>query len=166
LKGFNDDELLDFVEFATNLSLNLRFIEYMPFRGNGWSDVKFLSYRTMKEIIETKYRLIPVEGNGIIHGPAKEFYVAGSNAIIGFITTMSEHFCHACNRLRLSADGKLRNCLFTREAFDLKRLLRNGATKDIIEDTIRAAVILKWKQHPDLDELLQLDQTEMVALGG
>lgn len=166
MKGFNDDELLDFVEFAQALSLNVRFIEYMPFWGNGWSDVKFLPYHAMKEIIESKYTLIPVQRNGTIQGPAKEFQVEGSNAIIGFITTISEHFCSTCNRLRLTADGKLRNCLFAREDFDLKRLLRAGANKDVIEEVIRAAVILKWKKHPETDELLAAQNRPMVVIGG
>ena len=166
MRGFNDDELIDFVEFANAHALNIRFIEYMPFWGNGWSEVKFLSYRAMKEIIETKYSLVPVQRNGIIHGPAKEFQVAGGDGIIGFITTMSEHFCADCNRLRLTADGRFRNCLFARDTVDLKRLLRAGAARDIIEDSIRAAVLLKWEKHPDARELIQNQNRPMIAIGG
>jgi cyclic pyranopterin phosphate synthase len=166
MRGFNDDELLDFTEFAAARSLNVRFIEYMPFLGNGWNEVNFISYHKMKEIIESKYYLIPVKPDGIIHGPAKEFRIAGSSAVIGFITTMSEHFCTACNRLRLTADGRLRSCLFAREEVDLKRLLRAGASKDVIEDSIRAAVILKWERHPDPGELITAQNRSMVAIGG
>jgi cyclic pyranopterin phosphate synthase len=166
MRGFNDDELIDFVEFACAHTLNVRFIEYMPFLGNGWNEVQFISYSEMKKIIETKYSLIPVKRNGSIQGPAKEFQVAGTNAIIGFITTMSEHFCADCNRVRLTADGKLRNCLFAREEVDLKRLLRAGASRDVIEDSIRAAVILKWERHPDVSELMSAQNRAMVAIGG
>ena len=92
--------------------------------------------------------------------------MAGSDAVIGFISPMSEHFCSTCNRLRLTADGKLRNCLFAREEFDLKRLLRAGASRDVIEDVIRAVVILKWEKHPDANELIQMQHNAMVAIGG
>jgi len=166
MKGFNDDELLDFVEFAGAHALNVRFIEYMPFWGNGWNEVQFISYREMREIIETKFHLVSVHQNGGIQGPAKEFRVAGSSGIIGFVTTMSEPFCAHCNRLRLTADGKLRNCLFAGEHVDLKRLLRSGARRDVIEDAIRAAVILKWERHPDEAELLATQNRAMVAIGG
>jgi cyclic pyranopterin phosphate synthase len=166
MRGFNDDEILEFVEFADARALNVRFIEYMPFLGNGWNEVQFISYSEMKKIIESKFSLIPVKRNGSIQGPAKEFQVAGSNAIIGFITTMSEHFCAACNRLRLTADGKLRNCLFAREEIDLKRLLRAGASRDVIEDSIRAAVILKWERHPDVSELTGSQNRSMISIGG
>ncbi|MBI4547910.1 MAG: GTP 3',8-cyclase MoaA [Ignavibacteriae bacterium] len=166
MKGFNDDELLDFVELAKALSLSVRFIEYMPFRGNGWSEVRFLPYHAMKEVIESQYTLIPVQRNGTIHGPAKEFYVKESNAVIGFITTMSEHFCSTCNRLRLTAVGKLRSCLFAREEFDLKRLLRARASRDVIEDMIRMAVILKWEKHPDAEELVRSGNCVMTTVGG
>ena len=166
MKGFNDDELLDFVDFAKALSLNIRFIEYMPFLENGWNEVKFMPYRAMKEIIESKHTLVPLSTNETVPGPAKDFLVEGSDATIGFITTMSEHFCGDCNRLRLTADGKLRNFLFARDEFDLKRLLRSGAQKDVLEDTIRSAVILKWEKHPDTDELVEMQSNAMVAIGG
>ncbi|MBI5216747.1 MAG: GTP 3',8-cyclase MoaA [Ignavibacteriae bacterium] len=166
MKEFNDDELLDFVDFAKALSLNIRFIEYMPFLENGWNEVKFMSYREMKDIIESKHTLVPFSTNETVPGPAKDFLVEGSEATIGFITTMSEHFCGDCNRLRLTADGKLRNCLFGRDDFDLKRLLRSGASPDIIEDTIRSAVILKWEKHPDTEELVEMQSNAMVAIGG
>ncbi len=166
MRGFNDDELLEFVEFANRYVLNVRFIEYMPFWGNGWSEVQFMPYREMKEIIETKYHLVPLQRNGTIQGPAREFQLAGSNAVIGFITTMSEHFCADCNRLRLTADGRLRNCVFARDGVDLKRLLRCGASRAEIEESIRAAVILKWEKHPDVDELVAGQDRAMVTIGG
>lgn len=166
MRGFNDDELLEFVEFAIARALNVRFIEYMPFWGNGWNEVQFVSYREMREIIETRYSLVPLHRNGTVHGPAKEFHIAGRAGVIGFITTMSEHFCGDCNRLRLTADGHLRTCLFARDQADLKRLLRSGASRDVIEDSIRAAVSLKWEKHPDANELAQNQDRPMNAIGG
>jgi len=166
MRGFNDDELLDFVEFAKARSLNVRFIEYMPFLGNGWNEVQFISYYEMKGIIESKYHLIPIQPKAANRGPAKEFQVAGSSAVIGFITTMSEHFCTDCNRLRLTTDGKLLNCLFAQEEVDLKRLLRAGASRDVIEDSIRASVILKWEHHPEVSELTSGQNRAMISIGG
>lgn len=166
MKGFNDDELLDFADFAKALSLSIRFIEYMPFFGNGWNEVRLMPYREMKEIIESKHRLIPLETNETVPGPAKDFRIEGSGASLGFITTMSDHFCGDCNRLRLTADGRVSNCLFAQEKFDLKRLLRSGAPDDIIEATIRTAVILKWEKHPEAQELVKMQNNIMVAIGG
>jgi cyclic pyranopterin phosphate synthase len=101
-----------------------------------------------------------------IPGPATSFRVEGGNAIIGFITTMSQHFCDTCNRLRLTADGKLRTCLFGHDEVDLKAHLRGGATRMEIEQAVRAAVSLKWEQHPDADGLLAMQDKAMVAIGG
>lgn len=166
MKGFNEDELLDFVEFAKALSLNIRFIEYMPFLGNGWSEVRLMPYVEMKTIIEAKHSLVPLKQKETVPGPAKDFRIQGCNASIGFITTMSDHFCGDCNRLRLTADGKLRNCLFSPERFDLKRLLRSGAPDEILEDTIRMGIILKWEKHPEADQLVDMQSNVMVAIGG
>jgi len=101
-----------------------------------------------------------------IHGPAKEFRIAGSSAVIGFIATMSEHSCTDCNRLRLTSDGNLCNCLFAREEVDLSRLLRAGASRDVIEVSIRAAVILEWEHRPDVGELTSAQNRAMVVIGG
>ncbi len=166
MRGFNDDELLDLIAFAEEHALCVRFIEYMPFWRNGWNEVQFISCQEMKEIIETKYHLVPAQLDTAVRGPAKEFQVAGGRAAIGFISTVSEHFCADCNRLRLTADGRLRNCLFARDGVNLKRLLRAGATHDVIENAIRSAVILKWEKHPHVNELVASQNRAMVAIGG
>jgi len=166
MRGFNDDELPDFVEFAKSRSLHVRFIEYMPFLGNGWNEVQMMPYSEMRTTLEQQFQLLPIEAAENNPGPAKEFQVAGSNAVVGFITTMTEHFCDSCNRIRLTADGKLRNCLFARDEVDLRRLLRSGARTEVIEDSIRMAVILKWRQHPDAHTLLEDQNRSMVAIGG
>jgi cyclic pyranopterin phosphate synthase len=166
MRGFNDDELLDFVEFAQALSLHLRFIEYMPFVDNAWTAEKLMPYREMMKAITARYELTPLTSEAEVKGPAKEFRVGNSSATVGFITTMSDPFCGDCSRLRLAADGTMRNCLFSTEPFDLKRLLRAGASRDVIEDTIRAAVILKWKQHPGAEALSSNPHQAMTAIGG
>lgn len=166
MKGCNDDELLDFVEFATAYSLNVRFIEYMPFLGNSWSEAQFLAYPEMKEVIESKYHLVPLRRGSTLPGPAKEFQVVGSGAIVGFITTMSEHFCADCNRLRLTADGRMWNCLFAQKGTDLKGLLRGGAGRGAIQSAIRAGVLSKWEKHPETEDLVALQNQTMIGIGG
>ncbi len=166
IRGFNDDELLDFVDFARALSVSVRFIEYMPFPGNNWSESQFIFSQEMKHQIETNYRLTPRENNDKVPGPAKEFQIDNSDASVGFISTMSEHFCGSCNRIRLTADGRLRTCLFAHDGVDLKRLLRSGASRNVIEDSICSAVLLKWEKHPEQDELISNQDREMTAIGG
>jgi len=166
MRGFNDDELPDFVEFAKARSLHVRFIEYMPFLGNNWNEVRMMPYKEMRDVIESRFKLEPLLGSDGVPGPAKEFRVAGSKAVVGFITTMTEHFCGTCNRVRLTADGKLRNCLFGRDEIDLRRLLRSGASEEVIEDSIRMAVILKREKHPNGQTLLEEQNRPMVAIGG
>jgi GTP 3',8-cyclase len=166
MREINDDELLDFVEYADALSINVRFIEYMPFPGNRWNDLSYVSYGEMKTVIESKYRLIPIQSSESVCGPAKDFYVERTNAVIGFITTMSEHFCGSCNRLRLTADGRLRTCLFSQDGLDLKYLLRSGASQEGIEECIRAAVLTKWEKHPEPEVLTEFQDRTMTAIGG
>jgi molybdenum cofactor biosynthesis protein A len=166
IRGFNDDELLDFVEFARALSVSVRFIEYMPFPGNNWNQSQYIPFVEMKQRIESRYRLIPKKHDEIVPGPAKEFQIENSNASVGFITTMSEHFCGSCNRIRLTADGRLRTCLFANDGIDLKRLLRSGASRDVIEDSIRSGVLLKWEKHPGHEDLITNQDREMTAIGG
>lgn len=167
MRGVNDDELIDFVDFAVDRSLNIRFIEYMPFRGNGWSEARFMPYREMLEVIQTKYVLTPSSAhkNGTT-GLAKDFCVEGSQAMIGFITTMSEHFCDSCNRLRLTADGKMKNCLFAESDLDLKALLRSGVVEYEIEKAILAHLQEKWGEHPDVLTILDSQHRPMITMGG
>lgn len=166
MRGFNDDEILDFVEFAAEESLNVRFIEYMPFAGNGWSEARLMSYAEMRGVIESRFGLMPLEGDEPVHGPSRDFRVAGTQATVGFITTMTEHFCSSCNRLRLTADGRMLNCLFDGEGINLRRLLRNGAERSVIEDSIRASVLLKWERHPDAEDLQNNHMRTMFGIGG
>lgn len=166
MRDFNDDELPDFISFAVDKSLNVRFIEYMPFLGNRWNEVRFISYGEMKERISRRHQLIPILREEGVRGTAKEYRVAGTDAVIGFIPTISERFCDSCNRLRLTADGKLRNCLFAREETDLKLLLRSGAKQRDIERAIQACVIAKWERHPDIQELAHSGNAAMVTIGG
>jgi molybdenum cofactor biosynthesis protein A len=166
MRGINDDELFDFIDFAAALSLNVRLIEYMPFPGNRWNESSFVSYSEMRSKIESRYTLTPIRYSGSVSGPSKDYSVDGTDAVVGFITTMSDHFCGSCNRLRLTADGRLRTCLFSPDSIDLKYLLRSGSTRGSIEYSIREAVLMKWEKHPDRGNLVEFQDRSMTSIGG
>ncbi|XP_029034112.1 molybdenum cofactor biosynthesis protein 1 isoform X1 [Osmia bicornis bicornis] len=147
MKGFNDDELIDFVNLTKDRPIDVRFIEYMPFQGNEWNQNKMLSFNDMKTIIRDVYpelQRLPNEFNDT----SKAYHVPGFTGQIGFITSMSEHFCSSCNRLRITADGNLKVCLFEGKGeVSLRDALRNGASDDDLKEIIGAAVRRKKKQH-------------------
>ncbi len=163
MRNFNDDEIVDFVEFAKENDLHIRFIEYMPFRGNNWEDEKFISYKEMKEKIEEKFELVPILKKNTIE---KEFHIKNSNGKIGFITSMSEHFCSTCSRLRITSDGKFRNCLFAQNEIDLKKMLRTNESQEKIIFEIQKNIFSKWEKHPDSYELIENSNRSMIAIGG
>lgn len=165
IKNINDDELIKFIEYFKSYPITLRFIEYMPFTGNQWGDSKFLSWSEMKSRIEEKYSLTEIESDGKI---SKDFFVNESNLKIGFISSISDHFCDSCNRLRISATGKIKNCLFSNPSeMSLKSLL---ADKSIADDEIvkfiQSTVQSKWMKHPSTDELATLNKNNMMSIGG
>jgi cyclic pyranopterin phosphate synthase len=123
----------------------VRFIEYMPFSNGERVDGLLVPVSEMKQRIETLGKLEPSIPSG--GGPAKYFCLPGARGTIGFISPVSEHFCRGCNRLRLTADGKLRPCLFSDEEIDLREPLRQGATADDIKLLIRKAASCKPEGH-------------------
>nr|XP_012136653.1 PREDICTED: molybdenum cofactor biosynthesis protein 1 isoform X2 [Megachile rotundata] len=147
MKGFNDDELIDFVNLTKDRPIDVRFIEYMPFDGNEWNQNKMVSFSVMKTIIRNVYpelQRLPNEPNNT----SKAYHVPGFTGQIGFITSMSEHFCSSCNRLRITADGNLKVCLFEGKGeVSLRDALRDGASDDVLKEMIGAAVRRKKKQH-------------------
>lgn len=148
MKGVNDDEILDFARLSLKKPYHIRFIEYMPVgEGNGWSAEKFLSAEEILGTLKELGTLLPVNGQGL-DGPAKRMAYAGAAGEIGLISPMSEHFCPSCNRLRLTAEGRLRVCLFSDKETDLRTLLRQGVDDRELEAVIRAATARKPKEHP------------------
>ncbi|MCX8160206.1 MAG: GTP 3',8-cyclase MoaA [Candidatus Saccharicenans sp.] len=140
LKGLNDgDEVEKFVELAFNLPVHVRFIELMDFSP---VDGYFVSATEIMEKIRRKFRLEEIEVPG--SGPARShFRATGMKGSLGFIAPYSHHFCGACNRLRLTADGQLRTCLFSEKTYDLKALLRQRAEDETILQVIRASLAEK-----------------------
>ena len=124
MKDLNENEINDFIEWTKNTPVHVRFIEFMPFTGNRWTSNKVFSFHEILETISNKYVFIPLEGKP--HDTAKGFRVPNHAGTFAVISTMTEPFCGSCNRMRLTADGKLKNCLFSSYETDLLTPLRNG----------------------------------------
>jgi GTP 3',8-cyclase len=124
MKGLNDSEINDFVEWTKNEPVHVRFIEFMPFTGNRWTSNKVFTMQQMLDMIKEKYEIIRLQDEK--HDTAKGYKVPGHQGTFSVISTMSENFCGNCNRMRLTADGKMKNCLFSKQETDLLSALRNG----------------------------------------
>ncbi|MCW8930584.1 MAG: GTP 3',8-cyclase MoaA [Gammaproteobacteria bacterium] len=146
MKGVNDDDVEDMVQFCLDNNFTLRFIETMPVGDTGRDAVDY--YIDLHEIearLGKKYDLIPAVMAGA--GPARYVQVSGTNLKIGFITPISQHFCDTCNRVRLSASGTLYMCLGDEHKYELRPLLRNGINDDDLDQVIKDAINLKPLKH-------------------
>ena len=130
IKSINDDELLDFLDFFKDRNVNVRFIEFMPFGNNSWSETGLLSFSEMKEKIEQKYELIEIPSKK--SAVAKDYNILGYKGKVSFISSISNHFCDSCNRLRITSDGKMKLCLFStgENEINLKELFANPNYSD------------------------------------
>lgn len=127
MKNFNEDELCDFIELGRNQNLAVRFIEFMPFGMNDWKQNKFISTEEMLKIVRVKYPdILPLAE--VPSATSRDWKVPGFSGSFGFISSMSNHFCGGCNRLRLTADGCLKVCLFDNRELHLKKLMEDGLT--------------------------------------
>ncbi len=117
VKNQIEDEIVDFALLTNNFPMEVRFIEFMPFDGNFWDPTKVLTAKEIREIVEKKFDLEKTPDSP--NDTAKHYKIPGSLGKLAFITTMSDHFCSTCNRLRLTADGKIKNCLFDKNEIDL-----------------------------------------------
>ncbi|XP_054255221.1 molybdenum cofactor biosynthesis protein 1 isoform X1 [Indicator indicator] len=163
MRGFNEDELLDFVDFTKDLPLDVRFIEYMPFDGNKWNFKKMVSYKEMLDTIKQRWPelvKLPCETSST----AKSYKVPHFQGQISFITSMSEHFCGSCNRLRITADGNLKVCLFGNSEVSLRDHLRSGASEEELVQIIGAAVGRKKKQHAGMFNISQMKNRPMILI--
>lgn len=146
IKGFNDDEIEDFARLTLVKPYQVRFIEFMPTGSQElWSPERYIPVDEIKRIVERIGRLTPVRLRR--SGPARYFRFDGALGVIGFINAVTHQFCSECNRIRLTADGYLRPCLFSEKEIDLKTAMRNGATDEEIERLIRLAIEVKPKEH-------------------
>ncbi len=171
MKGFNDNEIIDFINLTKTHRINIRFIEFMPFDGNKWDMDKTVSY---KEIIKYVYKSFPQEKVlRIADAPndtSKNYKIDGYQGSFAIISSVTNPFCDSCNRLRLTANGRMKNCLFSASESDLLTPLREGKN---IEPIIQKAVQAKLKMRGGMDTLEKLKKPElhgknrsMITIGG
>jgi cyclic pyranopterin phosphate synthase len=168
MKGTNDDELNDFVQWTKNEPLHVRFIEFMPFTGNRWLNDQVVTWRDMLERIRQIYHLVPLPGEP--HDTAKSYAIPNHRGSVSVISTMSAPFCGSCNRMRLTADGKMKNCLFSTHEADLLGVLRKGGNvRELVYSCIAdKAEKLGGQLHGafrEIDTSTLINRT-MIAIGG
>lgn len=148
MRGTNDDEIIDFVKLIFNYPLHIRFIECMPIgEADGLAQQSMVPQAEIKARIEKHFKLEPGDQHILGSGPAQYFQVPGALGSLGFISPITAHFCPACNRLRLTPDGKLRPCLNSRWEIDLKEPLRSGASDAELKRLFLEAVKKKPQGH-------------------
>lgn len=149
MRGLNDHQILPFVEMTRDQDVEVRFIEYMPFGGNKWSEKKMLPYAEMLDLIRTKYPIDRLKGAK--NDTSKTWQVAGFKGKVGFITSMTHNFCGTCNRLRITSDGNLKVCLHGNTEVSLRDLLRNDNNGEPMDEAafeaIRQIELDHRKQH-------------------
>ena len=165
MRGLNDDEIIDFVDMTKHTAVDIRFIEYMPFDGNKWNTNKLVPYKNMLDIIGTTYPDI-IKVKDTANDTSKGYQIPGHAGKFGFITSMTNHFCGTCNRLRLTADGNLKVCLFGNSEISLRDAMRSGNSDKQLVELIGAAVKRKKAQHAGMTSLKGMKNRPMILIGG
>ncbi len=146
IRGLNDDEIADFARLTIDSELQVRFIEFMPSASiDSWSPDKYIATKEIKAVIEHIAPLSPVRLRK--NGPSKYFRLKGAKGVIGFISALTHHFCGGCNRIRITADGKIRSCLFSESEIDLRSALRMGMPDTELERLLKLSVAVKPRGH-------------------
>lgn len=168
MKGLNDNEINDFISWTKHNPIQIRFIEFMPFSGNKWTSNKMFSLDEILSVVEKDFTVLPIKGEP--HDTAKSFMIPGHEGSFAIISTMTNPFCDTCNRMRLTADGKLKNCLFSDSETDLLTALRKN--EDVLP-LIQSAI---WSKKKSLGGQLasdfeKIDATtiqnrSMITIGG
>lgn len=168
MKGLNDSEIFDFVEWTKELPVQVRFIEFMPFDGNRWSSNQVFTWKDMLDRIEEKYTPLRLQDG--IHDTDKKYKIEGHKGSFSVISTMSAPFCSGCNRMRLTADGKMKNCLFSTNETDLLTALRNNEDLlPLIQESIHSkAKELGGQFTKDFEKIRteDLNNRSMISIGG
>lgn len=168
MKGINEDEILDFVAWTRHQPIDVRFIEFMPFAGNRWTSNDVFTWQEVVKVIEARYAMEAIQGG--MHDTAKQYRITGHRGAVAVISTMSAPFCSGCNRMRLTADGKMKNCLFSKDESDLLTALRSGRPiKDIIErNVLSKAERLGGQFGADYTKLDggSIENRSMISIGG
>jgi len=171
MKGTNDNEIIDFIQYTKHNNLNLRFIEFMPFDGNKWNLDKLVSLKTIVNKATEYFGTTNVKKlQDAPNDTSKNYQLEGAKGSFAIISTVTNPFCDSCNRIRLTANGMLKNCLFSGGETNLLETLRAGEN---IEQPIRIAVLSKKKIRGGMDTQdqftsneLRLDNRSMIAIGG
>ncbi len=166
LRGVNDDEILDFAAFARQTGRIVRFIEFMPLDAQGqWDRDRLVPGRDVIELISSRWPLRDVDGPTHL-APAERFAFADGRGEIGLISSVTEAFCGTCNRLRLTADGSIRNCLFSNEEHSVRAILRAGGGDEQIAMLLRRAVWAKFPGHAINEPQFLRPVRSMSMIGG
>ena len=164
MRGVNDDELIDFVAWTEDKPVEVRFIEFMPFDGNRWNDERLVPYAEMLERIRDHFPLVRKQDGP--HDTSKTYRVPGHRGQVGFITSMTDHFCEGCNRLRITADGNIKVCLFGSAEISLRDAMRGGISDDELRAVVSRAVGNKHARHAGMYNLARMDNRPMITIGG
>lgn len=165
MRGVNDEEICDFVELTREKPINVRFIEFMPFDGNVWNVKKLVPYAEMLDRVRQQFKDIK-RLQGSPTDTAKNFTINGHRGIVSFITSMTEHFCGGCNRLRLLADGNFKVCLFGPSEVSLRDPLRAGVDDLGLKEIIGNAVKRKKAAHAGMFDIAKTTNRPMIHIGG
>jgi cyclic pyranopterin phosphate synthase len=167
LRGLNDDEAVPLLRWALGEGYHLRFIEQMPLDAqHGWDRTTMVTADEILTQLSSAFRLDPVSGSERGSAPAEEWVVDGGPGRVGVIASVTRPFCGACDRVRLTADGQLRNCLFAREESDLRGAMRAGATDEELGARMRASLLAKLPGHGIDDPGFLQPTRPMSAIGG
>lgn len=165
IRGFNEDELVDFAEFAINHKLTVRFIELMPVGESSENGESYISMEDILNTIRERYELAPIP-RGPKDGPSSDYQIVGTEGRVGVIAALTNHFCATCNRMRLTADGKFRPCLFSSTEFDVRELLRDGSDDEKIQELYHKVLGHKPKEHHMEFEKYEGKDRRMSQIGG
>jgi cyclic pyranopterin phosphate synthase len=164
-RGINDDEIVDLATFGRDKGIEVRFIEFMPLDASGtWENAQVFSQEEIVTAISKVYplELMPARGAA----PADRWRYLDGKGTVGVIPTVTKPFCGDCDRVRLTADGQFRTCLFATNEFDLRVMLRNGADDDAIAAEIQRAVGTKWAGHNIGNVTFVRPRRSMSQIGG
>ena len=167
MRGVNDHEAVDLLQFCLDHGYQLRFIEQMPLDAqHGWRREDMVTADEILAMLAVKFDLVPDDPTDRGSTPAEAFWVDGGPAKVGVIGSVTRPFCGACDRVRLTADGQVRNCLFARQESDLRGALRSGASDDELAERWRLAVASKLPGHGINDPGFLQPARPMSAIGG
>lgn len=171
IKGFNDNEIIDFIKLTEFLPLSIRFIEFMPFAGNEWDKSKMVTQNEILDQVKNYFSAADLEKlTDDKNFTAREFKIKNYLGSFGIISSITNPFCDGCNRIRLTANGKIKNCLFSNAETDLLTAHRNGES---IEDLISFSIKNKKKMRAGMNTIYEVnnpvlnqDNRSMIAIGG